>query len=545
MKTVSLQLLQFLNTSISFPTLSLTLIASCSMASFSFADIYPTPEESPESWYEAGEQELQRAIKQRGNTRRAKNIILFVGDGMGLSTVTAARIFDGQKQGNSGEEHSLSFEKLPYAALSKTYNTNQQTPDSAGTMTAMMTGVKTKAGFISVNQNAIGGDCASAEGNHLTTLLEQAETIGMSTGVVSTAQLTHATPAATYSHVPARGWESDAQMPDQAKQMGCKDIAAQLIEFENGNGLEVAMGGGRNFFLPESEAADSDDDSDNGVRLDGRDLTKEWLEKYPNSAYINNKEGLQNLDLKNTDHVLGLFNPSHMQYDYDRQQAPEQEPSLTLMTETAIQLLQKNRKGFFLMVESGRIDHSHHAGVAHSALQDAREFSNAVQAALDMVDLKDTLVIVTADHSHVFTVAGYPTRGNSILGKVIGNQRNGEPNTEPALARDRLPYTTVGYQNGGGFVAARQTTESQDSEKPSEQNPLLTSGPGRKDISTTNTEAPDYHQEALIPTFGETHSAEDVAIYAGGPWAHLFQRTHEQNFIYHVMRHAARMKKKR
>ena len=92
----------------------------------------------------------------------ARNVILFIGDGMGVSTVTAARIFDGQSQGMNGEEHSLVFETFPHVALVKTYNTNQQVPDSAGTATAMMTGEKTRAGVINIGPNAHRRDCREA-----------------------------------------------------------------------------------------------------------------------------------------------------------------------------------------------------------------------------------------------------------------------------------------------------------------------------------------------------------------------------------------------
>ena len=498
------------------------------------AESFPTPDESPESWYAEGEMELQQALANKPNTRRAQNVILFVGDGMGVTTVTAARIYDGQQQGHSGEENLLSFEKLPYLALSKTYNTNQQTPDSAGTMTAMMTGVKSKAGFISVNQLAQGGNCASALGNELATFLEQAENIGMSTGVVSTARITHATPAATYAHVPNRGWEDDSNMSNEAKTQGCSDIAAQLIDFRSGDGIEVVLGGGRASFLPDP-TPNIRDDAGEGNRLDGRNLTQEWLSKYKDSAYVTNKDQFDAIDTVTTKHLLGLFNPSHMEYDEDRLRNHANEPSLSQMTAKAIQMLQKNRKGFFLMVEAGRIDHGHHAGSAQRALQDARELSNAVQAALNLVDLKNTLVIVTADHSHTFTIAGYPTRGNPILGKVVGNDSAGNPRSTPSLAEDKLPYTTLGYRNGRGFATdlggdTRYT-------KPS--------AAGRHDLSDVDTEDHDFHQEALIPMSSESHGAEDVAIYAGGPWAHLFTKTHEQSYIYHVMRYAAKLDKKR
>lgn len=479
--------------------------------------------ESREEWYEAGRTVVEEAKNLKTQTGRAKNVILFVGDGMGVSTVTAARILEGQLRGKPGEENLLSFERLPYLALSKVYNTNQQTPDSAGTMTAMMTGVKTKAGVISLDQDAVRGDCGSVSGNELPTLLEMAETRGMATGVVTTARLTHATPAATYAHVSERGWEDNSRVPEP-----CKDIARQLIEFPHGDGLEVALGGGRRHFLPNT-MADHEDGARKGRRTDGRDLTAEWTARLPGSAYVWNRAQFDAIDPEGTGHLLGLFDYSHMEYEHDRSGDTGGEPSLAQMTAKAIDILKrrsKDDKGYFLMVESGRIDHGHHAGNAFRALTDTIEFANSIKTALDKIDLKETLVVVTADHSHVFTIAGYPTRGNPILGKVVTNDGAGNPKTEPALAADNLPYTTLGYTNGRGFhnlATGGDTVYGQ---------PI---NAGRADLSAVDTTGQGFHQEALVPLSAETHAAEDVAIYAGGPNAHLFHGVQEQNVIFHVM----------
>ena len=247
------------------------------------------PEDTPDGWYKHGQSELKEMLKTFPKLRKAKNIILFVGDGMGITTVTAARIYEGQLAGKSGEENLLEFEKMPYLAMAKTYNTNSQVPDSAGTMTAMLTGVKTKIGFVGVNQNAIRGNCESMFGNELTSFLEEAEMAGMSTGVVSTARLTHATPAAAYAHVPERGWEDDADMPQAALDAGCKDIASQLIDFSYGDGIEVAMGGGRRSFIPNT-TFDPEDTTEKGNREDGRDLTQEWLNQ-DNASYVWSETG--------------------------------------------------------------------------------------------------------------------------------------------------------------------------------------------------------------------------------------------------------------
>ena len=489
--------------------------------------------ESPQQWYRDGAQAVKQAKHLHKNKHRAKNVILFVGDGMGISTATAARILEGQLRGENGEENRLSFEMLPYVALSKTYNTNQQTPDSAGTMTAMMTGVKSKAGVIAVNQYVERGNCASAIGNELTTFLEQAEMAGMSTGVVTTARITHATPAATYAHVPERNWESDDKLTDEAKQSGCKDIARQLIEFPYGDGLEVAMGGGRRHFIPRSTV---DGEGKNGKRKDGRDLTAEWVANYEDAAYVWNREQFDAIDSDEVKHLLGLFESSHMEYEFDRPTDAGGEPRLSEMTVKAIDVLDNNDKGFFLHVEAGRIDHGHHAGNAYRALTDAIEFSNAVKAAMESVDMDETLILVTADHSHVFTIAGYPTRGNPILGKVVGNDSAGNANPYAQLAKDGMPYTTLGYTNGRGFHDLETGGDTVYGEP-------INAG-SRTDLSAVDTEGQGFHQESLVPLSSETHAGEDVAIYAGGPGAYMVHGVQEQNVIYHVMREATRMDRK-
>jgi alkaline phosphatase len=480
-------------------------------------------DENAGQWYSDGGAELQRTLQLKPNEGRARNVILFVGDGMGLSTVTAARIFDGQLRGDSGEENTLAFEELPYMALAKTYNTDQQVPDSAGTITAIMTGVKTRAGVIGVNQNVQRGDCKSAQGNTVQTILEFAAKSGLSTGVVTTSSVTDATAAGAYAHVPERNWQSDRDMPTPSKIAGCKDIARQLLEFPLGGGVDVVLGGGRSKFLP-SSVADPEGGGAMGEREDRRDLTAEWTKKFHNASYVWNQQQFTAIDPKKTDHLLGLFNRAEMSFEADRKTDVGGEPSLPEMTKKAIAILKKNQRGFFLLVEGGRIDHAHHTGNAYRALDETREFANAVRAALGATDLKDTLIIVTADHGHVLTMGGAAKRGNPILGKATtGIDENGKPSDAPQLALDGKPYTTLGYMNGPGGIAVRNAASAERE---------------RRDIGSVDTTKPDYLQQALVPLAKETHSGEDVPIYAGGPWSQLFHRTVEQNYIFHVMRHA-------
>lgn len=494
-------------------------------------------------WFEAGKQKVAQAITHNtaitNTAGKAKNVILFVGDGMGISTVTAARILAGQKMGKMGEEHQLSFDKFPYSGFAKTYNVDAQTPDSAGTMTAMMSGVKTDVGVIGVAEGVTRGQCDSVTGNELLTALELAEIAGKSTGVISTARITHATPAATYAKSADRNWEDISDIPASETAKGCEDIASQLVNFEtnlearfsglNIDGIEVVLGGGRRHFLPKDAAFNSVDATSaiEGDRTDNRDLTAEWQTNYPMGNYVIDRNGFNALNTETTERVLGLFNESHMHYEADRHNDIAGEPSLSEMTSKTISILDNNQEGYFLMVESGRIDHGHHAGNAYNALEDTIEFAKAVQSAVDATDPEETLIIVTADHSHVFTMAGYPKRGNPILGKVvsIGSE-------EPALAADGMPYTTLGYTNGLGFKNLGAETNADAGYS----HPYVNT---RQDLTTVDTTTPGFHQEALVPMGSETHAGEDVGVYAKGPGAHLITGTNEQSLIYHVINHAS------
>lgn len=466
--------------------------------------------QAADSYFRDARRALEARLAVRPNTGRARNVILFVGDGMGVSTVTAARIHGGQRRGADGESNRLAMEELPFLALSRTYAHDAQVPDSAPTATAMVTGVKTRNDVIGLDQEARPDDCPGSRGREVATAFEM-EAAGLATGVVTTARVVHATPAAAYAHAPNRDWESDADMPAEAVQAGCRDIARQLVEWAPGDGLEVALGGGRAYFLPDT-AADPKDPQARGRRRDGRNLAEAWRLRHPNDgAYVWNMEGFRAIDPARTRHLLGLFEPSHMRYEADRARDTGGEPSLAEMTGKALDILARDGRGYFLMVEGGRIDHAHHAGNAHRALEDTLAFDAAVAAALRRVGLDDTLVIVTADHSHAFAIAGYPRRNNPILGLVR------DVDGQVALARDGAPYTTLGYMNGPGAVPA---------------------GSPRPNLSNVDTAAPDFLQQALVPLRSETHAGEDVPIYAGGPMAHLFAGTVDQNYIYHVIDHA-------
>ncbi len=435
---------------------------------------------------------------------RAKNVILFIGDGMGISTITAARIYEAQKRGETGEENQLSFEKFDNVALVKTYNTNAQVPDSAGTATAMHSGVKTRIGVLGIGPDAEKGVCKDALAHPLPLLGEEVKQRGLALGIVTTTRLTHATPASVITRSADRDWEADAAIPADQQGQGCKDIALQVAEGQ----FDVALGGGTAVFYGKDKG---------GRRSDpAADLPSAWAAR-SGGVVVKDTAGLMAAPMDKP--VLGLFNPSHMSYMADRK-PDSPEPTLTDMTAQAIARLQPNPDGFYLMVEGGRIDHAHHAGQAGYALEEAVEFARAVQWAVDHTDPAETLILVTADHSHVFTIAGYPQRGNDILGLVVPPMGRGEDggNGSPALAADGKPYTTLGYANGPGAGHAADAD-----------------GEHGRPMPETGIAA---RQQATVPLGSETHAGEDVALFATGPGADRARGVIEQNVIYAIIRKA-------
>ena len=216
------------------------------------------------------------------------------------------------------------------------------------------------------------------------------------------------------------------------------------------------------------------------------------------------RAGFEAIDIRRVRKLLGLFEPSHLHYDADRARDRAGEPSLAEMTRTAMRILARNRRGYYLMVEGGRIDHAHHAGNAYRALT-------------------DTLVLVTADHSHALAIAGYPVRGNPILGLVR------QPGAQGA-SRDHQgrPYTTLSYANGRGPALLPVGGDDRDG---------LPITPARSvDLGGIDTGNQGFHQEALVGLASGTHSGEDVALYAWGAQSQLVHGTLDQTEIYRIRR---------
>ncbi|MEJ2795387.1 alkaline phosphatase [Iodobacter sp. LRB] len=443
-----------------------------------------------------------------------KNVIFFLGDGMGLTTMTAARIYA------VGEEGDLTMDTLPETAFIKTYSNDAQVTDSAPSMSAYMTGVKmnnevismspdTKASDAAGNAYLSGADsrCPADNGKPVRTLLEIAKAAGLATGVVTTTRVTHATPAASYAHICHRDAEND--------------IAAQFVPGGKGynvalqDGVDILMGGGRQFFTPASAK---------GKRTDDRDLVAEL--KARGYSIAANRAEFDALDAAKTNKFVGLFTASHMSYDLDRD--PAKEPSLAEMTVKALQGLKKNNKGLFLMVEGGRIDHALHETTAKKALQDTVAFDDAIKAAITEVKktdpaLKNTLIVVTADHDHTLVLNGYARRtGKStatnpgVLGlvkDVIGNKAS--------LDAEGMPYTIIGFGNGENRAQGERKSFAA--------------------LDDSTVFANTYHQEAAIRRNAgdETHGGTNVFLGAMGKGSERFFGVMDNTHVFKLIREAA------
>ncbi len=286
------------------------------------------------------------------NTKNVRNVILCIGDGMGLGQIALASM----KAGGPGGR--LCMERMPVTGLVRTYSANSRVTDSAAAGTALAAGIKTNNGMIAV----------APDGKAYQTIFEAAKAKGMATGLVVTSTISHATPASFASHVQSRATEAV--------------IAEQLIA----NRVNVLFGGGQKYFLPKSDP--------NSARKDDRDLIAEA--RQAGYMYVTTEGELGSI---RSPCVLGLF-----QLDSLTTVAPE--PSLACLTRHAIQVLSKGnskssraKAGFFLMVEGSQIDWACHDNDPNRAIRQTLLFDQAVQAAVDFA-LKDghTLVIVTADH---------------------------------------------------------------------------------------------------------------------------------------------------
>ena len=324
--------------------------------------------------------ETQDIVLEITGEGEVRNVILLIGDGMGVGQLTAAEIENG--------DDSLVLMSLPHMSMVSTHSESYYVTDSAASATALATGYKTKNGIISM----------SPEGEILFTVVEFAEESGMSTGVVSTTRVTHATPACFMAHVQSRNFESQ--------------IASQILD----SGVDVVLGGGSLYF-------DSLDPSGAGY------------------VVVESREELMGVE---SGMVLGLFSTEHMSFESERD--PEVEPSVAEMTMKSIELLSGDPDGFVLIVEGGRIDHASHDNDFENTLNEVYAFDLAVLEALEFASGRnDTLVIVTADHETggLLVTGGYPS--GQAQYDWISDDHTG--NLVPVFAYGPLAENVLGFSD--------------------------------------------------------------------------------------------------
>lgn len=305
------------------------------------------------------------------------NVVFFISDGCGPASFGLARQFQLDVEGVP-KLHLDGYERGSVITIPD----SSRVTDSASSATAYACAVKTLNGRIAID----------SKGESVETVLEMAERAGYATGLISTARITHATPAAFSSHVISRNMEAE--------------IASQQIT----KGIELFLGGGKGYYTPTE---------DGGWRTDGRNVLEEAVSQ--GYARVDNKQALMNADSLP---LIGLFTDSHMAYEIDRD--PNVEPSLADMTTKALELLSESGKPFFIMIEAGRIDHAGHGNDPAAHLRDVLAYDEAWEAAIDFASADgSTLVVGTSDHE---------TGGLTLGGEYDGQAGSGYAYDPTALA---------------------------------------------------------------------------------------------------------------
>jgi alkaline phosphatase len=390
-----------------------------------------------------GQPDKTRQAQSALHAGKAKNVIFFLGDGMGDSEVTSARYY---QYGAAGR---MNLDRLPFTGFQTTWSVKPAAsppykpdydPDSASTGTMWATGQKTIDERISQGPSS----AINVPGKNLETVLERAQKHGKRTGNVSTAEITDATPAVLDSHISLRGCQGPQDaVTSCAKETkavgGLGSIAEQTVDHK----VDVVLGGGRARFQQTIAGG-----TDNGKTVEQSAARQGYTE-------VNDAAGLDGLRRSNRP-VLGLFAPVNMTTEWNGPQAtrgdgtpaqrcattnrPANEPSLPAMTRKAIDLLKDDRDGFFLQVEGASIDKQDHAANACAQIGETIAFDNAIAVAQDYARHNpDTLIVVTADHGHTSQIVGEDT---STTGNPTGYSNN------LITADDQVMRVTYGTAGG-------------------------------------------------------------------------------------------------
>lgn len=454
-----------------------------------------------------------------GGPRRVKNVILFIGDGMTIANRTSARVFskgisEGKYQGK------LSFDDMPNTALIGTSGSDSLITDSANSMSAYTTGHKTAVNAMGVYVSRAPDNLSHPKVETIAELIKRKTK--MSVGIVSDAELQDATPGAMVSHTRRRADKSY--------------IADQLLA----SGAEVILGGGSAYFYPQS--------SKGSKRKDEKNL----VEQFKVNGYeiaLDKDELIQAANAANTKKLFGVFHPDNMDGSLDRfflkkntvEQYPNQ-PDLTDMTRSAINVLSKNPNGFFLMVEAALIDKFNHPLDWERAAFDTIMLSNAVQIAKDFAKTHpDTLIIVTPDHTHSGSISGvvHDAKPGPLREKVSVYADAGYPNYPEA--------NVEGYPNQIDVSKRLAFFYGNYPDHYETLHPKLegTFKPAVKDESGKYVANPKYiqmqedaiHMPGNLPSHQEqgVHTADDAVLNAMGPGSEKFRGFMDNTEVFKVM----------
>ena len=444
-------------------------------------------------------------------TPRVQNVIVFVGNGLGPATTTAARLM------RYREEGMLAMDGMPSVARMRTYASDAQTSDSSAATSMLLTGVKTRNDVVAMNgdtrsigyapgrdpiRNVVAADnrCpASNNGQPATSLLELAIAKQRSTGIVTTGRLTSGPAAASYAHVCHR--EAEYEIARQAVPNGA-GYNAQL-----GRGVDVMMGGASAYWRPYEAKRTSG-------RPDMRELVGEMQAQ--GYTFVSDLATLNAAPFAAGSRLLALFDQNDpsgtmqgaMSYDLDRD--PKREPSLAEMTSKALDVLARNPKGYLLIVEAGRVVQASQAGNARRALVDTIAFDDAVRIALDKADLSHTLIVVVGDHDTTLTLIGGGRRGSDVLGLHL------DPVTgKPDVDANGSTYTSLVFGTGPNRPDQRRT------------------------LDTPTVVQKDYLQESAIRLSQGSNGGGDVLLRAAGAGSSVFRGTIDNTTVFTLIRKVA------
>uniref|UniRef100_A0A0N4ZQ06 alkaline phosphatase n=1 Tax=Parastrongyloides trichosuri TaxID=131310 RepID=A0A0N4ZQ06_PARTI len=479
-------------------------------------------------------------------SNKPKNIILFIGDGMGITMTTISRIFKNQQESKEKnitifDQTQLFYETFPVTGLQRTHTLDLHVGLSCANAVALMSGQKVNGLTLGIKPTVNQSRCDIREDDKLKNLISiKALENGLSVGIVTTARLTHATPGGSYASITDRNYECDADINEEDRSK-CKDIASQLLDYP-ANKFKVMFGGGRTNYIPKS-TSDPIDVKIPGRRLDGRHLIEEWKfnnKQYKNVLYTSDELRKLNVsNLKKESQVLGLFAPSHFEtYQERSENAKKYQPTLDEMVEKAIEILSKdNDKGYFLMVESGMIDIAEHYNKGYEAMVETVEFSKAIEKGVKMTEeiyknqntdnkvykskknqKTDTLVLVTADHAQSVTFNGYPLRTSPVMSMLT------EPSNTERLWDDK-PLSSVTFTSGPGFVNNWYKPDN------------LSEGYIRKNLTTEQLQDYKFLTPSSYLSEYNTHDGSDVPVYATGPMSLMFTGEYDNTQIGYMIKY--------